>query len=110
LQSFAIDSDVWLTTKTGEIIRLRTGRKEAFTINGLKENFSSPITLYASDTTENLYILEPTKNRLVILTKEGEFLREVKSSTLASTNGLVVNEEAKKAFVISGALVFEVGL
>lgn len=110
IQSFAIDSDVWLTTKTGEIIRMRTGRQEEFAVNGLKENFSTPITIYASDTTENLYVLEPSQNRLVILTKDGEFLREVKSSTLASTNGLVVNEAAKKAFVISGALVFEVGL
>lgn len=110
LNSFVIDSDIWLTTRTGEIIKMRTGRRVDFTVTGLKDPFTSPLILYTTEESPNIYILEPDQKRLVVLTKEGEFLREVKSSTLASTTGLVVNEELKKAFVVSGALVFEIGL
>lgn len=110
LNSFAIDSDVWLTTTKGEIIKMTTGKQVEFAVTGLKNPFNSPLILYTSEDSANLYVLEPAQKRVVILTKKGEFLREVKSSSLASTTGIVANEQLKKAFVVSGSLVFEIDL
>jgi hypothetical protein len=47
---------------------------------------------------------------MVILSKNGEFLREVKSSTLAASTGIVASETLRKAFVLSGSLVYEINL
>jgi len=76
----------------------------------LAEPFGSAITLFTKEDYEYLYVLEPTGNRLVMITKEGEFYKEVKSESLASTTRIIVDEENKKAYAISGAEVFEVGL
>jgi hypothetical protein len=110
VQSFAIDGDIWLATQSGEIKKLTSGREVEFTVTGLKEAFSSPITLFTKPDLANLYVLEPEKSRVVVLNKKGEFLKEVKSSSLAGSTAVVASEKSQKAFALSGSLVFEIGL
>jgi hypothetical protein len=110
VQSFAIDGDVWITTKDGKLKKFTSGKEMDFEITGISDPFSTAITVYTNQDLSNLYVLEPAKDRLVILNKKGEFLREVKSSSLKSTTTVVANENLKKAFVVSGALVFEIAL
>jgi hypothetical protein len=110
VNSFAIDGSVWLGTKTGQIKKYVSGKQEDFKVVGMKEELSTPIIVYSNENLENIYVLEPQKNRLVILSKKGEFLREVKSNNFSSTTGLVANEKTHKAYVVSGALVYEVAL
>jgi hypothetical protein len=110
VNSMAIDGDIWLARKDGQIKKYTSGKEVAFTISGMSENFDSPISLYTAEDMSNLYILEPAKGRVVILDKEGRFLREVKSSSLRSTTALVASEKLKKVFAVSGSLVFEIDL
>lgn len=110
VQSFAIDGDVWLSTETGEIKKLASGRETAFTVTGLTEPFSSPITIFTKPELQNLYILESAKSRMVVLNKEGEFVKEVKSNELAGAMAVVASEKHQKAFALSGSLVYEMGL
>jgi hypothetical protein len=108
--SMSIDTDIWLTTKNGEIKKFTTGRQQDFSVVGMSEPFSTSIILFTDDTVQNLYVLESAKQRLVILNKNGEFLREVKSSSLATATSLFVNEELKKVFIVNGSIIFEIGL
>lgn len=108
--SLSIDGDMWLTTTDGTIKKFTSGKEASFTIVGLQERFSTPIWLYTRENTTNLYVLEPSKRRLVILTKTGEFVREVKSNSLASATGIFVNETLQKAFAVSGSIIYEITL
>ena len=76
----------------------------------MTEPFDSPLVIFSKEGFENIYILESDNNRLVVLTDEGEFLKEIKSASLASASNLIVSEEIKKAFAISGSIVYEIGL
>jgi len=110
IQSFTIDGNLWIGTKTGEIKKFTTGLESPFTVIGLKEPFTSPLTIYTQEDQKNIYVLEPAKERVVVLNKEGVFQREIKSPTLATTTSLAVNEKTKKAYVLSGALIFQIDL
>ncbi len=110
IQTFAVDGDLWISTQTGEIKKFSSGRQVEFSTVGLKENFSSPITLFTKADLKNLYILEPQKNRVVVLSKAGEFVKEIRSSTLASVTDVVAEETQGKIFALSGSLVFEIQL
>jgi len=110
ISSMVVDGDIWLTTKQGYIFKLTKGVSQDFVVKGLSEPFSSPTILFTSIDLENLYVLEPAKSRLVVLNKSGEFIKEIKSISLASANDLLVSEEKNKALVVSGSMVFEVGL
>ena len=108
VQSMAIDGDVWLTTKTGEIKRFTAGKAVNWTINGLKETFNSPLKLFTQDSLQNIYVLEPQQNRVVVINKNGDFIKEVRSSTLASASDLVADESTRTVYVLSGSLVFNI--
>jgi len=75
-------------------------------VTGLENPFSQSLQLFTNEDLENLYILESNANRLVVLTKEGEFLKEITSTSLSSTTALFVNEEMSKAFAVSGSIVY----
>lgn len=108
--SMMIDGDVWLGNNQGIIKKFTSGKAAPFIIMGLEEKFSSSIKLFTNENAANLYILEPAKHRLVVLSKEGQFLKEVKSNSLASATGIFANEALKKAFIVSGSIVYEVAL
>ena len=110
VQNFSIDGDIWLGTARGEVKKFTSGRESEFRTTGLPEAFSSPITVFTKPDLQNLYVLEPQKNRVVVLSKKGEFLKEVKSSTLGAATGIVASEKVGKAFALSGSLVFEIQL
>ncbi len=110
IKSLMIDGDVWLSTEKGEILKFSAGKKASFAVTGMSEPFSTPTFLFTQEATTNLYALEPEKKRLVVLTKSGQFLREVRSNSLASATGFFVQEQLGKAFVVSGSIIYEVTL
>lgn len=108
--SFVVDGEVWLSTKDGKIFRLNAGDGAIFDIVGLTEPLNSPTYLATTEESKNLYLLEPAQSRLVVVSKEGEFVKEVKSLSLASGNAIIPLESENKALVVSGTLIFEVAL
>lgn len=105
-----VDGDIWLSTKEGAIFRYSQGQKTDFTIAGLSEAFSSPLYLFTREDLETLYVLEPEKQRIVILQKNGEFLREIKSPTFSSSTEIFLGTDPEHIFVVSGSLVYELPL
>lgn len=110
IRSIAIDEGVWVATEMGEIKRFLSGEELDFTIQGISEQLSTPVKLVTSDQHQNLYVLEPAKSRVVVLGKDGSFLREIKSPSLASATSIFAEEVLGKAFAVSGSIVFEIPL
>jgi hypothetical protein len=110
ISAWAIDGDVWLTNTDGRIYRFRTGKLNNFSLVGLPEDFGSTLMIFAQAESKNVYLLEAKKHRLVVLDKDGKFVKEIKSGSLASANNLIVDETNNKVFVVSGSLVFVVGI
>ena len=108
VRSLAIDGDVWLGTKTGEIKKFTQGKQQTFTIQGLQTLPNSPVIVYTTDSLDHLYVLEPDQQRLIVLKKNGEFIRQIKSRTLGSVTTLIVNESSQKAYALSGSVVYEI--
>lgn len=108
--SMAVDGDIWLSTKQGKIFKLSSGNGEELAINGLVDALSGLTYLFTKPDYDNIYLLEPISSRLIVIDKEGNFVKEVKSVSLASASNLIVDEDRSKVLVISGSLVFEVGL
>lgn len=110
IKSMAIDGDLWLSSKNGEIRKYTRGEPANFEMQNLPEPTTTPLLIYTKENLSNLYILEPQKNRLLILQKNGQFLREIKSESLVSATSLFVNEELSSAYAVSGSIIFEIKL
>jgi hypothetical protein len=109
--SLQIDGDVWLSDRTGTIVKLRSGQPQEFTITGLEDPFAGTIYLSTSDAeNSNLYVLEPAKQRVVVLDKKGVFVKEIKSISLATATALTVDEENKKLYLVSGSVLYQLDM
>lgn len=110
ITSFSIDGDIWLTTKDGQIKKFTSGREEQFVLRGVTDPFEKEVYLYTNNSLAHLYVLDPSKNRVVVISKNGDFVTEYKSVSLASATDLAVSEESQRAYIISGSLVYEIEL
>jgi len=110
ITSFSVDGDIWFSTSGGQIKKFTGGKESSFEIRGLEDPFSSSIKVFTNGNQENIYVLESDKNRVVVLSKEGEFKREIKSVSFSTVGSIAVSEELGKIFAVSGSIVFEVDL
>ncbi len=108
--SFAVDGQIWLADKDGTIWKYEKGEPLSFEVSGLEKPLGESIQLYTNQNTEYLYVLEPSLERLLVLSKEGELIKQISSPTLASTTNFVIDEQTQRAFMISGSIIYTINL
>lgn len=106
ISSIAIDGDVWLGTKNGSLYKFTRGRVQDFEIRGLQKPFNSNVLVHTAGSLERLYILEAQDSRIVILQKNGDFIKEIRNTSLGSVTDIVVNDAGTVLYAISGSVVF----
>jgi len=108
--SLTIDGDIWLADRAGKIVRMRSGRPVEFSVTGLEDPFSSGLIIFTQEDFEFLYVLESAKNRLVVLDKDGQFVKEIVSASLASVTSIIVSADESTVLAISGSLLYQLGV
>lgn len=108
VSDMAIDGDLWLSTNTGEIFKFASGRAQDFAVVGLNDALSSTLLIATDVNQEKLYVLESEKNRVVVLGKDGSFIQEVVSSSLAAANDIFVSESLGQVFAVSGSIIYSI--
>jgi hypothetical protein len=108
--SWTIDGQIWVTTQDGVVHLLASGGEEQFEIKGLSKPFEHSLLVYTRDDLENIYVLEANAQRLVTIKKDGTFIKEVTSPSLASATGLFVDAAGTKAYAVSGSIVYALSL
>ncbi len=98
-------------------IRLEDGRVRRLTRDGSALDFSvippdgvlGPVTAMASDRAGGLYLADPAHARVVQVTSEGAFLRQLRDPALAGIRQLQSSPDGRRLFglVASGVLAFE---
>lgn len=108
ITSMTINGAIWLGSEDGEIFKLSRGERETFVVNGLPEAFTSSLLLSATQTGEKLAVVEPKKERMVILNKNGEYLLQVHSPQIGAVTDVLLSEDEKIVYLIAGSVVYAV--
>lgn len=108
--SLTIDGAIWISFQDGKILKMERGNQTPFEITGIQTPISTSVYLFTKPDYENIYILEPVAERVVVVKKDGTFIKEVNSPSLVTATQLIVREETKKGYVLAGSVVYEVGL
>lgn len=108
--SMAVDGDIWLTTIDGQIKRFSSGKAQEFKLSGMDQPFAGPLTIITSQDLQALYVLEPAADRVVVLNKDGQFLKEIKSSVLGTATTIIVSQEIQKILAVSGSILYQIDL
>lgn len=105
-----IDAAVWVGTKTGKIFRFVQGQEETFFPKGVEPGLGTDIIVYVTDETKNLYILDRSNNRVVVLDKDGTYLAQYRFSPDSHPTNLVVSEEQKKILLLVSGKLYSIDL
>lgn len=106
--SMVIDGSVWIGQSEGTILKFTRGLKDKFNISGLDKPFSAEIALYTDADLKNLYVLDKTNSRIVVLDKSGKYDSQYHLEGVKAASGLAVSEKEKKIFVFEGGKIYEI--
>jgi hypothetical protein len=107
----AIDGNVWLLNKAGTLVKMLQGTKEDFTLGPVVDPLVSPTRIVTGEEMAFLYILEPTKKRMLQFEKEtGTFVKQYTSDSFDALRDMVVIEKGAKAYLLNGTSVFQIDL
>ncbi|TSC53110.1 MAG: Uncharacterized protein LiPW16_488, partial [Microgenomates group bacterium LiPW_16] len=110
--SMAIDGSVWLTTE--KILKFIQGKQDSFDPpaggQGLEQPLGTNLLIFTSDETKNLYILDKTNNRVVVLDKTGTYKSQYIWEGIGEVSDLVVSEGERKIFLLSGSKIYTLEL
>ena len=110
INQLLVDGDLWLGMKNGELSKFSKGYPVDWQIQGLKQAPLNPILISANEQNNLLVILEKQNKRILLLTKDGQLISEIKSNELAGVNDLALNESGKQIYVLSGSVIYDVKL
>lgn len=112
-KDMAISVSIYILTKDNELVRYTSGVKEVnFRIKGLDTKLKDSSGLKTNWDWENLYIVDSGNGRVVILNKNGDFVKELKGQNegWADLRSVTVTNVEDRMFVLDGTRIFEIKL
>ncbi len=108
--TMTIDGAVWIGTRIGRIMRFVQGKEETFIPKGVEPALEADLLVYTSDEAKNVYILDRTISRVVVLDRDGAYLAQYRWSDEFKAQRFVVAEELKKIFLLSSGKIYALEL
>jgi len=110
ISDLVVDGDLWFGDRSGKLSKFSKGYTANFEIAGLSTLPNSTIYLSTNENINTVAVLEKQNKRLLILTKDGQLISEIKSNELAGVSSIAFNNNGEKIYALSGSVVYEVEL
>lgn len=107
--SIAIDGDVFVLTDKS-LLKFAGGNKEDFGITGLDPALDKPTTLWTYNDVNNIYILEPTNKRVIVINKLGKLIAQYTAIEWQHPTDMIVDEVKKIVYVIDTNKIYQINL
>jgi len=106
--NMAIDGHIYVLKSNGELLKFLKGRKQEFKLEIIEPALEQPIKVIVSSELKYIYIFEPSKQRLVVFDKTGQFLLQYQSDQLTDLKDFTVDEVNRKIYFLNGTSVYQV--
>ena len=112
--SFAIDGNIYVLKKGGEIIQLFKSKLQDFEIEDLATDITEATKLYTSPELDGLYILDPVNKRVTIIQKDvglgGRYQGQIYFDDLEDVQDIYVEKNENKLYLLTKKEIFEVDI
>jgi len=98
--SIAVDGDMFVLKQNDELIKLTGGLKQDFTLSGVDPQLNKPTIVWTYNNVNNIYILEPTNKRVIVIDKTGKLVAQYTANEWKSPSGMIVDEAEKRVYVL----------
>lgn len=103
----AVDGDVWLLKRTGGLLRYRRGAPMNFSLSGIDSPLSNQTTSISVSLEQDVIaILDGGNSRIVGVSKNGNYLKQIKWAGLSDAQAITLSADAKTVFVLKQANIY----
>jgi hypothetical protein len=111
INDMSINGFIWLVDNQGTTTKLSKGEPATdFSISGLNQEIEENPKIATAEESDDILILDPDQERIVILNQNGEFIQQITSPSLASTKQITLIPEENMALAVSGSIVYSIPL
>lgn len=103
--SAAIDGSIWLLNQDNTVTRYYTGE---FQENIKFDIFPFPEEFTQIDVKNNLYILEPKNNRIIIIDKDNEIVKQFQSEQFSNLKSFALSATGKTIYLLNGNTIYRI--
>lgn len=107
--ALAIDGDIFILT-ANTLLKFSAGKLGSFSTPGLDPALTNPTDIWTYNDVNNIYILEPTNKRVIVISKEGELQQQYTADNWQNPTGMVVDEKNKIIYILDSNIVYSFGI
>jgi len=108
--SLAIDSNVYVLKKNGQVARFYAGGQDGFSLSPIDPQLNNANAIWTVGDGQYIGIADKDGKRVLLFTKEGRLAAQYTSPVFKGPTDLVADETTKKLYVVDGNSVYELPL
>ncbi len=99
--SIAVDTNIYLGKSDGSILKMFAGKIVPMEIKNVDPKIQTPSKVYTDKSIDQIYILDSSSKRIIVINKKGELLKQYFLPTLKEITDFVFDGASKKMYIIS---------
>lgn len=108
--SIAIDSNIYVGLKNGQIKRYLSGTESPWTVRNVDPPLTNVQSLWTNLDSNRIVILDRVGKRILVVDKDGVLINQFTSSAFNDLRDVTVDVKTKKIYVINGPSIFQIDL
>lgn len=109
-RAVAIDGSIWVLGSSGRILKFTLGKPDPFNISGVDGTLSGIISFYTNEDNDNLYLLDKTNQRVIVIDKKGVYKAQYTTDLAKDATGIVASEKDGKIIILVGPKLYSIEL
>jgi hypothetical protein len=106
-----VDGSVYVLMPGGQIQQYNSGRLSTdWKLSPIRPALTEATRLWTDVNSQHLYVLDPSKHRVVVFDKHGQLVDQYTSPAWTNLQDVVADEANHRAFVINGTTIYKVTL
>lgn len=89
-------------------MKFSRGYQEDFALTGLEQLPSDSVKIASQENSDKIVFLDKSNNRLIVSTKEGQLISEIKSNELAGVSDITLSNDGQSCLALSGSVIYQI--
>lgn len=106
--AFATDENIWVLT-ADKIEKFYKGKSQETLTIEVFPKLENPTKIFTAASLPYLYVLEPKNQRILIIGKKGEIVKQFQSEKFNDLKDFAVSNNGKTIYILNGLNVYQIG-
>lgn len=105
--AISVDGSMYIGTSDGNVMKLFQGVKDTeFRLATIEPKLAAVKEIVADESVQNVYVLDRDNARMVVLTKDGKFVKQYRSDTFDRLEAMYVDEAGGTVTVVNNTSLY----